>query len=556
MFERTRGLLLERFNEEFQKGGTSMKGKLVLTIVLPLLVAILAGLTGSTVSANDATTLVIGLSADPKSLGPTATDNDACVSFHVYSAITQSDKNFGPAPDLAKSWEVSEDSLTYTFHLNPAAKFHDGTPVTSEDVKFSVMEVANKLVHVSRRGLIPSIKSVETPDDHTIAFHLNQPYPEFLNPYYGVGPRCSYVVKKADWEGTDYFTNPNNLKPIGSGPFKFVEWVKGSHIILERWGDYWGEKPAVERIVYRIITDPTAMALAFENGEVDWVPYTLAAPDVERLNSPAGKEAAFHGVPCGDSIGLRFNHRKKIFQDIAVRRAFAYAINRERIPDLVYYGGAVPAPGQIMNTPFNAWWYNPNVKQVPYDPAMAKTLLDKAGYPPGSDGWRFHTTIKHATFFPEDLHVAELVRADLAQVGIDAKIVSLDYAAWIDQCFVKWDFDLNLSSLCSGPVPTAMGRFTTDNIVAVGWANDSGFSNFEYDELHRRQTSQTDRKQRLAYLYRMQEILVEEQPMVHLVHRNAASAWNSAKFTVEPEEFWKGGLGYFLMRLIGVQPVK
>ena len=125
-----------------------MKGKLVLTIVLPLLVAILAGLTGSTVSANDATTLVIGLSADPKSLGPTATDNDACVSFHVYSAITQSDKNFGPAPDLAKSWEVSEDSLTYTFHLNPAAKFHDGTPVTSEDGKLiGVVSSTDIVIH-------------------------------------------------------------------------------------------------------------------------------------------------------------------------------------------------------------------------------------------------------------------------------------------------------------------------------------------------------------------------------------------------------------------------
>jgi peptide/nickel transport system substrate-binding protein len=533
-----------------------MRGKIILKAMVPLLAAILTGLIGFTASANDAKTLVIGLSADPKSLGPTATDNDASVSFRVYSAITQSGKSFGPAPDLAQSWEASEDFLSYTFHLNPAAKFHDGTPVTSEDVKFSVMEVTNKLVHVSRRGLIPSIKSVETPDDHTIVFHLKQPYPEFLNPYYGVGPRNSYVVKKADWEGTDYLNNPNNLKPIGSGPFKFVEWVKGSHIILERWEDYWGKKPAVEKIVYRIITDPTAMALAFENGEVDWVPYTLAAPEVKRLNSVTGKEAEFHGVPCGDSISLRFNLRRERFQDINVRRAFVYAINRERIPDLVYFGGAVPATGQIMNSAFNAWWYNPNVKQVPYDPKMANTLLDKAGYPVGSDGWRFHTTLKHATFFPEDIHVAELVKADLAKVGVDAKIISLDYAAWIDQCFVNWDFDLNLSSLCSGPVPTAMGRFTTDNIVPVGWANDMGFSNLEYDKLHRLQTSETDRKQRLVYLYRMQEILVEEQPMVHLVHKKNSSAWNSAKFTAKPEEFWTGGLGYFLMRMSGVHPTK
>lgn len=531
-----------------------MKGVHVSRVfMVTLLVGMFVGLIGLAVAAAEATTLVVGLSADPKSLGPTATDNDACVSYRVYSSIVQSDKNFGPAPDLAQSWEVSDDYLTYTFHLHPAAKFHDGTPVTSEDVKFSVLEVAATLVHVAMRGLIPSIKSIDTPDDHTVVFHLSQPYPEFLNPYYGVGPRCSYVVKKADWEGTDFFTNPYNLKPMGSGPFKFVEWVKGSHIILERWEDYWGEKPVVKKIVYRIITDPTAMALAFENGELDWIPYTLAAPEVKRLSALPGKTAAFHGVPCGDSIGLRFNLRKEMFQDIAVRRAFAYAINRQRIPELVYFGGAVPATGQIMDTAFNHWWYNPNVNQVPYDPEMAKTLLDKAGYPVGADGWRFHTTIRHATFFPEDIHVAELVKADLANVRINAEIISLDYAAWIDQTFVTWNFDLNLSSLCSGPVPTAMGRFTTDNIKPVGWANDSGFSNFEYDELHRRQTAEPNAEKRKVYLDRMQEILVEEQPMVHLVHKNAASAWNSAKFVAEPEEFWKGGLGYFLMRLTAVK---
>lgn len=522
-------------------------------VAVTLLVGMFVGLSGLVAAAADATTMVIGLSAGPKSLGPTATDNDACVSYRVFSSLTQADKNFGAAPDLAQTWEVSDDYLTYTFHLNPAAKFHDGTPVTSEDVKFSMLEVNATLVHVSNRGLIPSIASIDTPDDHTVVFRLSQPYPEFLNPYYGVGPRCSYIMKKADWEGTDYFTNPNNLEPIGSGPYKFVEWVKGSHIILERWEDYWGEKPAIEKIVYRIINDPTAMTLAFENGEVDWIPYTVVASEVDRLNSLPGKAVAFHGVPCGDSIGLRFNLRKEMFQDITVRRAFAYAINRERIPELVYFGGAVPATGQIMDTAFNNWWYNPAVDQVPYDPEMAKTLLDNAGYPVGSGGWRFHTTLRHATFFPEDIFVAELVKADLAKVGIDAEIISLDYAAWIDQTFVTWGFDLNLSSLCSGPVPTAMGRFTTDNILPVGWANDAGFSNFEYDELHRRQTSEPDVEQRLVYLYRMQQILVEEQPMVHLVHKNAASAWNSAKFVAEPEELWKGGLGYFLMRLTTVE---
>ena len=521
------------------------------------LVGILVGITG--LAAADPTTLVIGLSADPKTLTPASggTDNDSCVAFRMFSSLTQSDENFQAAPDLAQSWEVSEDCMTYTFHLNPDAKFHDGTPVTAEDVEFSVLEMGMTCVNVCPRGLGgDTIESVEIPDEHTIVFRLGNPFPEVLNPYYGFGPRCSSVVKKAHYEGTDYFTNPYNYEPIGSGPYKFVEWVRGSHIVLERWDEYWGEKPTIETVVFRIIPDPMAMALAFENGEVDWVPVTLLASEIKRLNSVAGRDARFHGVPCGDSISLRFNHRREVFQNIAVRRAFTYAINRGRIPGFVYHGGAIAAPGNIMLTPVSEWYFNPNVKQVEYDPEMAKTLLDKAGYPVGSDGWRFHINLIHGTFFPEDIQVAELIKADLAKVKVDVEINTLDYAAWVDRGFVNWDFDLNLSSLCSGPTPIAMKRFHTDNIKRVAWANDAGFSNFEYDALFERMISETDVAKRRAYLYRMQEILVEEQPHVHVVHKQMASGWNPTRFTAEPEAFWSKGLGYFLMHLNPVRPAE
>ena len=493
--------------------------------------------------------MVIGLNADAKTLGPPATNNDQCVTFRIYSALTQSDEGFHPAPDLARSWEVSEDSLTYTFHLDPAARFHDGTPVTADDVEFSIMEINNELVSVASRGLVPAIESVEKPDEHTIVFHMRYPYPHALDPYYGFGPRCTTIVKKADWEGTDYLMNPYNFDPVGSGPYKCVEWVRGSHIVLERWEEYWAEKPAIKTIVYRIISDPNAMSLALENGEVDWVPYTLAMSEVDRLNHVPGVSAAFHGTPCGDSISLRFNLRKAPFDAIDVRRAIAYAINRDRIPGMAYYGGAEAAEGFVMATPFSSAWVNRDLRQAWYDPTLAGAILDAAGYPVGPDGWRFRTTLHTTPYFPEDIYVAELVKADLAEVGIDVKLVSLDYAAWVDETFVAWDFDMNLSSLCSGPVPTAMARLASSNIRPVAWANDMGFRSAEYDvllELH-----DDDPANYLAYVHRMQEVLNEQQPMVHLVHKLAASAWNSAEFTSKHPEFWNG-LGYFLMRLTDV----
>ena len=535
------------------KNVMGLNGRMAVTILVSIVMMIAVASATCVGAGDEAVIFRVGLSTDPHSLGPSGTDSAMCVAFRIHSSLFTADENWEPTPDLAVSWDISDDYLTYTFHLNPVAKFHDGTPVTSEDVKFSILEVDKTLVSLTNRGLIPAIESIETPDEHTVVFNLNYPYPEMLDPYYGAGSRAS-IVSKARWEGTDYFTNPNNLEPIGSGPYKFVEWVKGSHIVLERWEGYWGEKPAVEKIVYRIINDPTAMSLAFENGELDWVPYQILASDVVQLNSLPGKDAAFHGGPCGDSISLRFNLRKEMFQDITVRRAFAYAINRDRIPDLVYFGGAVPATGQVQDSAFTHWWCNPDVHQVPYDPEIAKVLLDSAGYPVGSDGWRFHTTIRHMTLSPETIYVAELVKADLADVGIDAEIITLDYAAWIDQTFVTWGFDLNLSSFCSGPAPPSLGRFTTDSIQPVGWSNDMGFSNAEYDTLHKIMLTETDLEKRKAVLFRMQEILVEEQPMVHLVHRQSPSAWNSAKFV--GETVWRSGMGQTYMRLTTVKPTR
>jgi len=509
--------------------------------------------TGFLFAASDATTIVVGLGADPRTLGPTATDNDSCVSFRVHSTLITTNGDWEPVPDLAQSWDISKDYLTYTFYLNPAARFHDGDPVTSEDVRFSILEVDKELCSLTQRALIPSIESVETPDEHTVIFHLKNPYPEMLDHMYGLGAHC-YILKKADYEGTDYFTNPRSFEPNGSGPFKFVEWVKGSHIVLERWEDYWGDKPAIERVVYRIIPDPVAMAVAFEKGEVDWVPYQLTPSQVKSLNSLPGKEAAFHGYPCGGTSNIQFNLRRELFQDIKVRRAFAAAINREKIAELAYFGGAIPAESFISKSPFTEWWFNPRAKQPPYDPEKAGTLLDEAGYPVLEGGWRFHITLLTNNFIIGNEDAAQLVKGDLAKVRINAEVVVHEYAAWVDRAFVTCDFDVDLTPFCSGPCPISLGWFTTDNIQPAPWTNNGAFSNEEYDTLHDRMISEGDQEKRKADLYRMQEILVEEQPLVYLIHRLSASAWNSNKFV--GDAFWRKGLGYLFMRFTAVQPAE
>jgi len=509
--------------------------KRTVSIVVVLLLGVLIGLGGFVSVAGEKTTLTIAITADPRGLNPifAATFHDWVVGWHLYSSLIQADENFQPVPDLAKSWEVSPDSLVYTFHLKENATFHDGSPITSEDVAFSV-KATLEYCSMCSRGLGSVIEAIETPDPYTIVFHLSAPYPEFLDPYDGVGSQCSPVMKKELYEGTDLLTNPYNSKPIGSGPFKFVEWSRGSYIILERYEGYHGELPTIERIVFRILGDPMARTLAFENGEVDWVPFEFPASEVARVNSLPGNNVFFHGNPCGTTLELGFNMREEPFQDKSVRKALTAAIDTDKMANLVFFGGADPGKQHVSLTSFSKWWYDPEAQQIGYDPELAAAILDQAGYPVKKDGWRFHINLKHTTSYPEHLKVAELIKDDFKKIGVDVMIVSLDHAAWHEHVFQGWDFDTCLLPFCSGPTPPTMKRFHTANILPVSWANCVGFSNAEYDVLFNLMVSETDVEKRLALVYRLQEILAEEQPVAFVVHRKNATAIKEGLFTEQP----------------------
>jgi peptide/nickel transport system substrate-binding protein len=512
---------------------------------------------GFAFAAGEKTTLVIAITADPRTISPVTanTYQDWVVGYRVYSALFQADENFKAVPDLAESWEVSEDLLTYTFHLKRNATFHDGTPITSEDVAFSVMEVNLPHGSICARGPKTVIESVATPDDYTVVFHLKAPFPEMLNPHDGLGSHCSGVVKKKLFEGTDLLTNPYNFKPVGSGPYKFVEWVRGSHIVLERYEGYHGELPAIERIIFRIIGDPTARALAFEKGEVQWVPMETPASEGARLNSLPGNNVFFHGAPCGTMVELGFNMRREPFKSKVVRKALTAAINRQKVADLVYFKqGAVLVDGHIPRTPFSAWWHNPNAKQIEYDPKLAAKMLDDAGYPVKQDGWRFRINLKHTTGYSEHVKVAELVKDDFKKIGVDLQIISLDHAAWHEHAFKRWDFDTTILPFCGGPNPPTLKRFHTKNILRISWANNIGFSNSEYDRLFDAMISETDVKKRLKLTNRMQEILADEQPLAYIVSRLYASALKEGVFAKEPENVW--ALRYLWIHLDKLRPIK
>ena len=528
--------------------------------MLPLLGAlvILLGLTfilpGVSIAADNSKTLTVAITADPRNISPVtaSTFHDWVVGYRVYSSLFQADENFQPVPDLAESWDVSEDQLTYTFHLKKDATFHDGSPITAADMVYSIKEIA--LVHgsICSRGLGSVIDTIEAADDHTVVIKLKAPYPELLNPYDGLGPHCSACVKKELYEGTDVMNNPNNFEPVGSGPFKFVEWVRGSHIILEKYDGYHGPKPGLDKVVFRIIGDPIARAMAYEKGEVQWIPFEVPRSEVARLSKLEGNEVIFHGSPCGTIPGLGFNTRIEPYDKKEVRQAITAAINKKKIVNLVYYGGGDVGIGHIPLTPFSAWWHNPDAKQIEYNPEAANKMLDEAGLAKQKDGWRFHMELKHTTGYSEHLKMAELIKNDLKKVGIDVNIISLDHAAWHEHVFKNWDFQASIVPYCGGPTPPTLKRYHSSNIKRISWANCMGFANEEYDKLFEEMISETNKETRLKKTNRMQEILAEEQPTAFLVHSKNATASKKDLFTEDPEQIWV--LGYLWMHLDRIQP--
>ena len=535
---------------------TIFGGKKGISMPLTLLVGTLVCLGGSLAAAAEKDTLAIAITADPRNISPVSasTFHDWVVGYRVYSSLLQADPDFQPVPDLAESWDVSPDNLTYTFHLKRNATFHDGTPITSEDVAFSIKEIAIKHGSICARGLGTVIDTMETPDKHTLVVRLKAPYPEILNPYDGLGPHCSACVKKKLYEGTDVVNNPHNFKPIGSGPFKFVEWVRGSHIVLERYDGYHGEKPALKKVVFRIIGDPIARAMAFEKGEVQWVPFEVPRSEVARLDKLPDNKVIFHGSPCGTIPSLLFNMRKEPFQNKAVRKAITAGIDKQKLVELVYFGGGDAGIGHIPLTPFSAWWHNPDARQIEYNPEVAGKILDRAGYPVKSDGWRFRINLKHTTGYSEHLKMAELIKDDLKKIGVDVTIASLDHAAWHEHVFKRWDFDVSITPFCGGPTPPTLKRYHTENIKRISWANCTGFSNAEYDALFDLMISETNAKKRLQITNRMQGILAEENPGTFLVHSKNATGIKEGLFTEEPKGIWV--LGYLWMHLDRVKPAK
>ncbi|MCA1634240.1 MAG: ABC transporter substrate-binding protein, partial [Acidobacteria bacterium] len=301
--------------------------------------------------------VVVSISADPGGLNPAVTTQGGVhlICGSIFSGLVAQDFSLNPVPDLAEHWEVSADGRTYTFYLASDAVFHDGAPVTSEDVRFTFEELLIKYHSRTRTSIGDNLLRILTPDPHTVVFEFNRPYAAFLQL---IDVTNAPVMPKHLYEGTDPLTNLHNARPVGSGPFKFQDWVKGDHLTLTRNDKYFKKgKPYLDRIVYKVMPSASMATIAFEKGEADYL--TPAPLDVARLRNVPGVIITDKGREGFATVETLIpNLTRAPLSDLSVRRAIAHAIDKNFLVDKLLLGMGVPATGPVSR--LLAWAYNPN----------------------------------------------------------------------------------------------------------------------------------------------------------------------------------------------------
>ena len=390
------------------------------------------------------------------------------------------------APSLAQSWSASEDGLSYDFALRERATFHNGDPVTAEDVKFSFERYRG----TSHDLMKDRVAAVETPDPEHVRFQLKAPWPDFLT-FYATATGAGWIVPKKYVEkvGEDGFKKA----PIGAGPYKFVSFTPGVELVLEAFDQYWRKPPGVKRLVFKSIPEETTRLAALQRGEVDIV-YSIRGELAEELRRTPGltlkpvlSPAAFW-VYYADQWDS-----KSPWYDERVRRAGSLAIDREAMNDAITLGYS-KVTGSIIPYTFEFFWQPP----LPtYDPDKAKQLLAEAGHPSGFDAGEFFCDSSYS-------NVAEALLDNFQAVGVRTKLRPLERAAFIEAYAHKKLKNLILGG--SGAFGNAATRLET--YVVKGGAYVYG-SYPDIDALYQQQAAELNRKKRGEILDKMQQILAE-----------------------------------------------
>lgn len=470
--------------------------------------------------------------ADAVSLDPQHTNDNASYSVEkpMLEGLIGFNEKMEQVPQLAERWDASPDARVYTFYLRKGVKFHDGTPFNAAAVKANFDRVRNPDNKLRRYTLYKVISQIDVIDEYTVRFTLAEPFgamiATFAHPAGGINSPTA--VQKY---GQDYGKNP-----VGTGPFKFEEWVPNDHITLVKNPDYWDKSNAakVDKIIVKPVPEDGTRIAMLQKGDAQFinaVPYSMAEVVKKDPNLHLAESESVY------TFWVAMNAQKKPFSDVRVRQAMNYAVNKEAIIKAVLRGHGKPADSPLAP---RVWGYTP-VKSYPYDPAKAKALLAEAGYPNG-----FKTLLRGvAQTDPKEIMVA--IQGQLKQVGVDVEVVSMPAAALSADRFKpleenRGEMDYAGWSPSTGDADWGIRPLLTkDNWPPTNFT--IGFySNPKVEELVKAALQTSDAAKRKAAYAEAQRIIVDDCPWIFLWvnYLLGGSRANVAGISIQPD-----GIGYY-----------
>lgn len=464
--------------------------------------------------AGGSGTLVIGFGTVPRHLNSAVQSGTATgiPAAQIFASPLRFDKDWIPQPYLAQSWVFQDDGRSLLLKLVPGATFHDGKPITSEDVAFSIMTI--KANHPFQSMFEP-VERVDTPTPLIAVIRLKAPHPAIL---LALSPAfCPIIPKHIFGDGQDMKTHPRNTLPVGSGPYKVVDFKPREAIVMERYeGFFIKDRPKFDRVIFRIIADTSAQALALERGEVDLLPGSVTLAQFAQLSKAKDVVMSRKG---GEAIGplgwLAFNLKRKPFDDVRVRQAIAHAIDKDFIVKQLQQGTTKVATGPIaQGSPF----YTDKVEPYKLDLKKAAGLLDAAGLQPDSSGKRFAMTIDFLPNTPDNSQtVAEYLRPQLKKIGIEVSVrASPDFPTWARRVST-YDFDATMDGAFNygDPVIGVHRTYLSSNIKnGVIWSNTQNYVSPKVDDLLAAATVERDVEKRKKLYAEFQRQVVQDVPQV------------------------------------------
>jgi peptide/nickel transport system substrate-binding protein len=467
--------------------------------VLALVAVVLIAASGFAAGAEGPRVIRIGTDVDAQSLDPRLQRDTTAYRLNnlIYDGLIQLDENLTPRPDLALSWR-RPDEKTWVFTLRRDATFHDGRPVTPDDVVDTFKTILDPTLNARFRSLYEPIETVEAVGDDQVRFTLKAPYAPLLS-YLDLG----IVPKSAG-------ARDLNVNPIGSGPFRFSRWERGGRIVLSANDGYFAGRPAIDEIDMILVSDNTARAQALEAGDLDLIMSPLSPQDVSRL--AADRRYRHVHLPGISITYFNFNCRHPVLSDPTVRRALAMLIDQNTIVQQIYGGIDVPATSLLI--PSLRWSYTPEIRQPAYDVDGARKLLAAAGWKPGADGilakngQRLSFTLSTHAEDANRIQTIELLQNTLKQVGIEAKASVTDWPAFIG-AVQTGNYDM---ALLGWTILVDPDRAMYGQLSSSGSLNFGHYANAQVDALLARGRAVGDLAARAEAYQGAARIIAEELP--------------------------------------------